>query len=349
MTVVLLLAGAAVVAVVMVDALLTTAAVGRPWGPLTGRAASLLWGLALRSGRHWVLESAGVLLTTAMIGTWLVLLWAGWSLIFSAHPEAVLTEGDGEPAGGWARVYYAGYTLYTLGNGEFVPGGPAWQLLAIVALLNGLGLATLGLTYLMPATSAATERRNVAAFIASLGGRPDAILLNAWERGSFGELAGHLGMLAPELSLLSQRHLAYPVLHFFYSTELQTAAAPMIARLDEAVMLLRVAVAADVTVPRSATLPLHGALTHFLDTLQSAFIEPAEEEPPLPSLRRLREAGIPVVDDTTFAERVADLAERRRLLLALVRKDARSWDDVWPADTDEEPSREEPKTREDGG
>ena len=327
--------GIAVVLVVMWDALITTLAVASSSGPISGPLAHWMSEGARRFFGPRGLQSVGILLTLVLLSLWLVLLWAGWSLIFNGGTGAVVDGTTGDPAGFWDRVYFAGSTMFTLGPGEFHPEGAFWQVAAVVALLNGLGLASLGITYLIPLTAAATERRQLAATIASLGERPDEALIAAWDGESFGFLPHHLITLGPEMDLLSQRHLAYPVLHFFRSGERKNAAAPMIARLDEMLTLLRCGLADPTAMPRSVTEPLHASLTQFMDTLHSAFIDPEDTPPAPPPLDRLREAGIATVDDATFNRRIAEQADRRRLLLALVHADAWEWDDVWlPAGPD---------------
>lgn len=87
------------------------------------------------------------------LGTWLLLLWAGWTLVFSASPEAVLQDPEGVPADGWARAYFAGFSVFTLGVGDYVPNGPVWQLLTVVAVVSGLALTTMAITYLVSCTT----------------------------------------------------------------------------------------------------------------------------------------------------------------------------------------------------
>ena len=74
-------------------------------------------------------------------------------------------------------------------------------------------------------------------------------------------------------------------------------------------------------------------------------INPADQPPPPPPLDRLRDAGIAVVDNATFHQRIATLGERRRLLLALVNNEGWSWDDVWPQPSvgEQDPAREDPE------
>jgi hypothetical protein len=52
---------------------------------------------------------------------------------------------------------------------------------------------------------------------------------------------------------------------------------------------------------------------------------------PPPSLKELRDMGIPVVEDELFNSALKGLASRRRLLLALVTNEGWEWEAVWPA------------------
>lgn len=325
----LVVLGFAILATVMVDALLTTVAVSNVAGPVTGNLTHGLWTLALRWRSHRFLRLAGLLIALTAVAVWFAALWLGWSLVFLADVDAVVSTDTGRPAGAWDRVYFAGYTLFTLGSGEFIPQGAVWQLLAIVALVNGLTMVTLWITYLIPVTAAATGKRRLAASIASLGERPDAILMSAWDGRGFAPLEPHLVSLMPMVALLAEQHLAYPVLHYFHSVHRYTALAPMIASLDEALTMLEFGVAPRHRPPQFAYHPLRDAVSHFLDTLFSAFIIPEPDPPPPPSLERLRDTGIPTVDDEEFEAAVSKLAQRRRLLRALVDNDGWTWEDLW--------------------
>lgn len=344
----LLALGVLLIAVAMWDALVTTLAVSNSAGPFSGRLTHTLWSVGLRLGGDRTLQALGLALTLVVLAMWLTLLWTGWTLVFSADPGAVVVTATGEPVGFWDRAYFAGYTLFTLGNGDLRADGAVWKLVTVLALLNGLGLATLGITYLVPVATAASERRRLAATIAALGDRPDDILTRAWNGSNFGFLPQHLVGLGSEIDLLAQRHLTFPVLHFFHSRERQAAAGVAIARIDEALMLLREAVAEPARVEPSAVDPLRTSLTHFLDTLRSAYISPAPEGPQVPSLVTLRAAGIPVVDQETFTTRVQKLDERRKVLVALQAYDGWTWDDVWTPLNEDDVDRQDPKTTDEG-
>ncbi|MDQ3973415.1 MAG: potassium channel family protein [Actinomycetota bacterium] len=325
----LVVLGFAILATVMVDALLTTVAVSTVAGPLTGNLTHGLWTLALRRRSHRFLRMAGPVIALTAVAVWFAALWLGWSLVFLADTDAVVSATSGRPAGGWDRVYFAGSTLFTLGGGEFIPQGVVWQMLAIVALVNGLTMVTLWITYLIPVTGATTGKRRLAASIASLGERPDAILMSSWDGRGFAPLEPYLVSLTPMVAELAEQHLAYPVLHYFHSAHRYTAAAPMMASLDEALTMLEFGVAPRHRPAQFAFHPLRDAVSHFLDTLFSAFIIPETDPPAAPSLQRLRDTGIPTVDDEEFETAVSKLGQRRRLLHALVDNDGWSWDDLW--------------------
>lgn len=325
-----LVAGVVVLAVLMFDLVRTTLMVDAAAGPLTRTFTRASWALGRRFGSHQFLRNWGLIIVLAALAMWLVMLLVGWTLIFSASTTSVVTSTGERPVGFWQHAYYSGYTVLTLGNGEYKPNGAAWQMLAVVAVGSGLSVATLGITYLVPVTSAAVGKRQLASLISSLGPRADATLLRAWDGSSFQLLVPHLHSLTAPIAQLRQQHLAYPVLHYFHGRDRSNSAPVMIAQLDELLTLLDDGVAPGVRLPEFTLTPLYDVVTDFLDTLQSAFIAPADEPPPPPSLDRLRSAGIPVVDDEDFRAKVSARATRRRLLLGMIQTDGWVWEDVWP-------------------
>lgn len=63
----------------------------------------------------------------------------------------------------------------------------------------------------------------------------------------------------------------------------------------------------------------------YLETVGSAYIEPADRSPPAPEITAFRDAGIPTVSDEEFLASIANMNERRRTLLGLVGSDQREW------------------------
>lgn len=334
MSVLLFLLGTAILLVVLADLLWTT--MGEGSGSMTKLVTSQLWGLALRIHRRWpshrFLSIAGVAVFMLAVTLWIVLLWASWMLIFSSGDVAVVNGQTKVPAGFWERVYFTGFTIFTLGVGDYHPNGAFWQVLTAVASLSGLFSVTFSITYLVPVVQATTQKRHLAVYISSLGQSAQSILVHSWHKRkrSFEALEQHLTSITSEVTYLQQRHLAYPVLHYFHAQKRPEGLALSLSALDEALTLVEYGIEADFTPDEGTFRPVRQVITEFLETLFSIYIDPADEVPPPPSLGPLREHGIPTVSDEVFRERVAGLDKRRRLLLALVRNDGWDWDTTQP-------------------
>ena len=315
----LLLLGLLLIGVTLLDALWTTIA-PRGAGPITKRVARGLWALGLsvhrRRSAHGLLTLIGPSLLVVATLVWVAGLWAGWLLVFSAEPETIVASLSKEPASLVERVYYVGFVLFTLGTGDYVPEGGLWQVLSVLASLSGLSVITLAITYVLSVVSAVATKRQLAGSIHSLGQTPSDLVGRAWDGDGFSGLEQQLPAIASALELHTQRHLAYPVLHYFHSADRRTALGPAVAVLDDALLLLAEGVA-----------PTRSTIASFLGTLSEAFIEEADMPPPLPDLKGLTEAGIPVVEDGS-AETAAGASHRRRLLLGLVRDAGWEWESV---------------------
>ena len=110
---------------------------------------------------------------------------------------------------------------------------------------------------------------------------------------------------------------SYPVLHFFVERERRTSIEPAVVALDEALLLLEVAVSPDVGVDRAVIGDVRWAVAAYLDTLEDEHLKAADEVPPLPSLEPLRDAGIPLVR-SGYSDTLTAQERRRRLLGALL-------------------------------
>lgn len=336
LSVVLGVLGVAIVVAVIVDLLWTTLAAGAAGGPVTARVTHLLWRSALRwQRRRRLLQVAGVAITTTVILLWIALLLGGWFLVFSATPDAVVSATTGQPGDVWSRIYFTGYTVFTLGLGDYVPGAPLWRVATVPATATGLTVVTLAITYLLSVTESVTQRRKLAAQIFALGPSPSIILRRAWNGTGIEGLEQALQSLTSEVAELAQRHLAFPVLHYFHSVERDTAIAPSIAVLDELLTILDRGITEEHRLPTLTTEQLRDAITQLLH-LGSA-IDPAQlgqlsSPPPVPPTDELRRIGLPLVDDAQWRGHVEELADRRQALRDYLTVEAWGWDTVWPPD-----------------
>lgn len=330
MTVALVFAGVVVLAVALVDVVWTTVAAGSGAGPFTGRLSRLLWRGALRIDRKTkasLLKPAGVLIVLSVLGTWIMMVLAGWMLIFSASDGAVRQATTDAPGDLIDRAYFTGYTVFTLGLGDYVPGDGIWQLGTAAATGSGLLLVTLSITYLVPVASAVVLRRQLAGQIASLGPSAEEIVVGGWNGSDFGSLGQNLSMLSSPMHKLRLQHLTYPVLHFFHSSSHHDSAAINLVHLDGALRLLHDGVDQDVR-PDSQTLQaLAAAIGEFLDTMDGIHITDDAEPVPAPSLTPLADAGIPI-DPAAYHGAVERSERRRRLLSDYLRDDGWTFDDL---------------------
>lgn len=297
-------------------------------GPITSWVTDVLWEGAKRVTRsHEALAVLGFLVVLFTVALWVWLIWIGWTLVFEMSPRAVTESATGRPADLWSRVYFTGSTIITMNISEYRPGSAGWQIISTIAAANGFSMVSLIVTYLLPIVSAELDRRRLAVYITTLGRTPHEILLRSWNGSDFGRLPDHLVALTLPMLEVGQSHLAYPVLHCVHSPTRETALAPSVAVLDEAITLFA-GVCAEQRPDKCAFYPLRQAVAEFLSTLAEAHLEPKGEPPPPPSLDPLREAGIITVKDEEFRLALKTLADRRRLLLGLVEEEAWRWEDV---------------------
>ena len=331
MSVLLLILGFALLAIVSSDVMVTTLTV-QGGGFLTNRVSSWLWHHATlihkHNNNHRLLSGAGLLLIVGITVLWFFLTWIAWSLIFCSFSDAIVNSSNQQPASTWGRIYFTAYTITTLGRGDYLPNATVWHLLTGLAAANGFFLVTLSIAYFFPVVSAATQKRALAVYITSLGGTADQILTNAWNGKNFGNLDQHLINISPLITDLGEKHLTYPVLHYFHTKERSRCLPLSISALDEALTLLDYGIRADCRLDPAAFNSVRRANAAFLKTLKSAYLEPSQEEPVHSPLKLLRTHGIPTVEEYHFYRSTKQINQRRRLLLALVENDGWDWNAV---------------------
>ena len=324
----LLLGGALLVSVV-VDILWTTLWVDGGAGPLSERLSAEVWrGLrAVDWGRSRFLSLAGPLILVLTLLMWVGVIWAGWTLVFAGGENALIDTRDGGPVTWTGRGWYVAYTMFTDGNGDFTPNGGVWQIASSLTTASGMLFVTLAVSYVLSILAAVADKRSFAKGVTGLGERSEAFVRAGWNGEGFHDLDLPLDTLSAELNMLAEQHKSYPVLHYYHSEEGSDSSARGVVILDEALTLMESGTADEAAGPNPALLESTRSSTrNYLETLNAAYIRPADDVPPPPDLDRLREGDIPTVSDETFAAALERRKERRRKLLATVEADA--WD--WP-------------------
>lgn len=331
MDVLLFILGAAVVGLLMVDALTTTVSAGGS-GPLTRVLTLGIWRLGLawhrRHPSHRTLSRLGpVVMLTALLA-WVALLWLGYTLIFSSNPGQIVSSQTQQPADLAERIYYTGFTVFTLGVGDFVADSDFYRVLTAIAAINGLFLVTLAITYMVPVLSAVVDKRQLACSIHGLGDTPQQIVLQAWDGQSCASLTTVLHQLAPSIVKHAQRHLAYPVLHYFHSRTRREAFPVQIAALSEALVLLEERVAPDARPDAVAMRSARAAIDTYLDVLHLEASDQERQTPPDLDTTPLSAAGIPLTDSPPDSDAAAPPHDHRAKLSALLTSQGWQWNDV---------------------
>lgn len=314
--------GFALIAAVLYD-VARVALSARGHGPILRSIGRLGWHLK----RILPVGALGPMVLLMGFLTWALLLWLGWTLVFSGSADSVLHDKSSTPASFLDRVYFVGFNITTLGIGDFVPSSNVWELLTIFAAVSGFCVLTLGLTFLISLLPAVIQKRLVAHTISTLGRTPQEIAGRQWVGDSCQLLQPYIPDLVFKLESLRLYYVAYPMLHYFFAPERESCLALQLAKLNETLLLFESgAVSCEKTT--RALVPLRGSLKSFLATLETLHpLEASDGSPAVPSL-----AGIPpevaTNEGADIAGSAAGIEQQRRLLNGYLEAEGYSWDDL---------------------
>lgn len=322
--------GALVVVFIVYDFYVTTLTL-HGGGPLSKRLARGIWACFLRvhkaQGSPAALSTAGPIILLFMIITWFGLSWLGWFLVFCGAEDSVVNATTLLPASVGDRIYYAGYTLTTIGYGDFRAPHGMGQIASVVSGFNGLFLVTLAITYSMPVISATADRRQLAILINAFGQSLPELIDRGRGDGSFRFMASQLQQFAGKIASVSQKHLAYPVIRYFPETHPRKSLPLNLARLDEAIAVVLFAfpdLPNEVRAQLTSTQQVIEASFTRIDLHPRRTPTDPREEPNFEQISALRDS-----DKTTEAisEMLASRPQRH-LLVDYVQKHGWRWSDV---------------------
>jgi hypothetical protein len=322
-----LVVGLVLLVVAIVDILWTTLWVDGGSGPLSARLTTWTWRGLRQIGdtRSRALSLAGPLILTLTLVTWVGLIWGGWTLVFAGGENALLAARDDVPVTWTGRIFFVAYTMFTMGNGDFYPPAGIWQIAASLTTATGMLFVTMGVSYVLSVLGAVSNKRSFASSVSGMGGDSETVVCAAWDGDDFDALDLPLNSLASRLDTLADQHKSYPILHYYHSEQAKHASAMAVAVFDESMTVLRFGVPDEKQPDALLVENARSASQNYLETLNNAFIDPADEAPPPPDLDRLRSEGVPTVSDDEFADALDELSARRRKLLGIVTADAWHW------------------------
>ena len=303
-------------------------------GYLSSRLGAFLWRVFLfisgRDGKKSFLDAAGLIIVSSLILTWIIMIWVGFTLIFNFQADSITQTTTEIPATPLEKFYYTGYTLSTLGNGDFKAGNNVWRILTVIISISGLLIITLSITYLLPLLSAVTNKRKICAYISFLGRNPEELIINGWNGKDLSNLNQHFNRLAWEILDLKEKHLLYPVLHYFHSTESRFATPITLTILDEAISIIKGSTFLQQRVDPVVLKILRNSINEYLDILEGTYIYTSGEMPIISDFRILKQQlGI---DTTPITDYFESLGERRMLLNGMVEADGWTWEDIREAE-----------------
>ncbi|WP_027108189.1 hypothetical protein [Lacticigenium naphthae] len=328
METVYLISGTVLVLITIGDLIWTALWVDGGAGPISNGITTFIWKImvGLNRKKSSILTVSGpVILTLTLLG-WILLLWAGWTLIFAGSPQSIIDTAESQPITWNDLIYYAGYVLFTLGNGGFAPANAYWQIMTTVATGTGMLFLTLGASYILSIVNAVVRKRSFASSVLGIGKSAEEIVAIAWDGEGFSHLDLLLNTLASELSTLTQQHKAYPLLHYYHTHKPTQAITVAVPTLDDALSMIEQGTPKKAMPNPLLMKEMRSSIEEYLETLNQAFIEPSDKVPPIPSMDLLRKKAIPVLPEEEFKENMKSLEGRRKKLLGLMTADNWDWD-----------------------
>ncbi len=214
----------------------------RGGGLLTNGVSRLVWfgffAAARRRGGSKLLEYAGQTVLLSVLLTWIACLWMSLFLMLASDSSSVVNSTTKVAADLWETFYYAGFTLSTLGVGDYAAAGNGWRILTSAAAFCGLTFITAAITYIVPVVSAVSLQNQLSLLITSMGRTPQDILINSWNGSDFSRFYDNASDLRQMLVEHTLNHHAYPVIRCFHNSDASKNVIPAVATLDEVLRLL---------------------------------------------------------------------------------------------------------------
>jgi hypothetical protein len=279
--------------------------------------ATLARGRAQRS----VLAYCGPAQIAVLLATWLVVLIAGWALIYQpALGSGIVSSGRATDTGWATAVYYSGFLITTLGTGDYVPATGLWRVLAIVDTASGFVTISMIITYFLNVYGNLTTRNAFALGVHHRTAQTDdaaRFVAGLVAPADLPDARGYVSQTASVLREVLQSHLSYPVLRYFHYRNTYYALPRMLLTVLDARSLIGSALDQQ----RYAGVAASSALDE-LDRAADALLAELIPHPPATpitdddrarwgerfrgALRVLRRAGIAVDDSPEALHRYVD-------------------------------------------
>lgn len=312
----------------LLEGLWTTIWVDGNAAPLTSRFTTAIWKVfrkVVPTGKNKTLSLAGPIILAGTVVIWVLLIWLGWTLIFYSDSSSILVKATNSSPDFSDGLWYVAYSMFTVGNGDFTPQGDWWQIASSLVAFTGMSMVTLSITYVLQVISAVANKRAFASEVTSIGSTAEEFVIKQWTGNDFGAIELQLNSLSGKLSQLNEQHMAFPILHYYHAAREEKSQDIAIAILDDALSLIKLGMEKKDLPPETILSSARHSIDSFLTTVEQAFIKPSTQIPAPPNISRVREEGVPVIEENKFYEKLAKEDDRRRLILGLINNGAWRW------------------------
>lgn len=279
---------------------------------------ALQLGVRLFGRRVYSISGMAVNMTAILV--WVALVWFGLYLVFSSDPGAIIND-KGRVANNWERLYFTGYTLSTLGMGNFTPTTPAFEMLTSIFSFYGFIFFTTSMTYLISVSSAVIHKRSLALAIRHLGKTPEEMVYRLLNQDiTFSRM--NLSSLQDKIERHSINLQAYPVLHAFAHSKIPGSLSLNLVTFDEALSILLLSKEGEKM--KNALNSVRSSLTYYLNHIDENFSRSLIKEAG-PDINKL--PGWEIISSSYINDPA--LYDRRKVLGGLLKTESFNWQDVY--------------------
>jgi hypothetical protein len=313
---------------IVLDVIQTTLSLqGGGW--LTSRFSHFFWkgflNISGKDGSSKFLSHAGYILLIAIVIIWVFALWSSMVLILYSNPGSIIQSSTKTTAGLWEVIYYSGFTLSTLGVGDFIAAGNYWRLLTTIYSFTGLILLTMSVTYFIPVLSAVIDQQKLGIKLSTLGSTPQEIVLNSWNKKDFSRLTNKIDDISDSIIKYSQHHRTYPVIHYFHNPNQSNNVVLQLARLYEALIILTHKIKKEKQPPLEDIRPLIVAFENYFKIISEVtHINIKEKNPAKISVAILQAHGLvpATIEQKDIEEK---FMKKRKFFKTLLLQDGWKW------------------------
>ncbi|WP_040517244.1 potassium channel family protein [Gracilimonas tropica] len=295
-----------------------------------GIASFFLW-IHKKTKKRGILRFSGVFQILALVVCWIGLLWIGFFLLLMGDSGSIIDPASGQPANALSKLYVSGYTLSTLGIGDYVAESEIWEIILAAFSFVGFIFITTAMTYLISLTNAVIHKRNLSLFIANLGDSPKEIIVHLYDQdeGRFKNLLDYSIRLQEMINLHNQNHYAHPAVHYFYSITREESLSINLVNLDETLTIL-IHYAESKTLRTQDIRPLRDSITKFLKAAARHYNQvPEKNLPHFPDIEYLKPNNIPLKQHQIMSSAQHEIEERRNSLQGLLHSNGWNWNDIY--------------------